>query len=208
MIEELGASGSTPLHRMPAGAKFAGLAVIATALFFVVSVPVLLAALVGSTAVALSTGRGALRLVRDLAAPTVVIAAIGAVHLVAGDPHAAAEVMSRLLALALLAHAVVLTTTTAAAIEAFEVGLAPFERFGLLDAARTALTLTLALRFVPLIVEEAAAIREAQAARGLESHPIAVVVPLVVRTLVRAGEVADAIDARGFPPRAVSRKSS
>lgn len=208
MIEGLGASGSTPLHRLPAGAKFAGLAVIATALFFIGSVPLLLAALVGAAVVALSTGRGARRLVRDLAMPGVVIAAIGGVHLVAGAPQAAAEVVPRLLALALLAHAVVLTTTTAAAIEAFEAGLMPFERIGLVDAARTALTLTLALRFVPLIVEEAAAIREAQAARGLGSHPIAVVVPLVVRTLVRAGEVADAIDARGFPPRAVSRKSS
>ncbi len=208
MIEGLGSIGATPLHRLPAGAKFAGLAVIATALFFIGSVPVLLAALVGSLVVALSTGRGARRLVRDLLMPGVVITAIGGVHLVAGDPQAAAEVVPRLLALALLAHAVVLTTTTAAAIEAFEAGLMPFERIGLLDAARTALTLTLALRFVPLIVEEAAAIREAQAARGLGSHPIAVVVPLVVRTLVRAGEVADAIDARGFPPRAVSRKSS
>ncbi len=208
MIEGLGTPGATPLHRMPAGAKFAGLAVIATALFFVASVPLLLAALAVASGLALSTGRGARRLVCDLAMPAVVIAAIGGVHLVAGDTRAAAEVVPRLLALALLAHAVVLTTTTAAAIEAFEAGLMPFERIGLLDAARTALTLTLALRFVPLIVEEAAAIREAQAARGLGSHPIAVVVPLVVRTLVRAGEVADAIDARGFPPRAVSRKSS
>lgn len=208
MIEGLGSDGATPLHRMPTGAKFLALAAIATALFFVASVPLLLAALGAAVAVALSTGRGARRLVRDLAMPAAVIAAIGGVHLVAGDPHAAAEVVPRLLALALLAHAVVLTTTTAAAIEAFEAGLMPFERIGLLDAARTALTLTLALRFVPLIVEEAAAIREAQAARGLGSHPIAVVVPLVVRTLVRAGEVADAIDARGFPPRTVSRKSS
>lgn len=206
MIEGLGTPGATPLHRMPAGAKFAGLAVIATALFFVASVPLLVAALAVAFVLALSTGRGARRLVRDLAMPAVVIAAIGGVHLVAGDTRAATEVVPRLLALTLLAHAVVLTTTTAAAIEAFEAGLMPFERIGLLDAARTALTLTLALRFVPLIVEEAAAIREAQAARGLGSHPIAVVVPLVVRTLVRAGEVADAIDARGFPPRAVSRR--
>ena len=63
------------------------------------------------------------------------------------------------------------------------------------------MTLTLALRFVPLIVEEAREIREAQAARGLGSHPIAVIVPLVVRTLVRAQVVADAIDARLSPAK-------
>ena len=59
MIEGLGETGTTPLHRLPAGAKFAGLAVIATALFFVASVPVLVAALGAALAVALSTGRGA-----------------------------------------------------------------------------------------------------------------------------------------------------
>ena len=104
MIEGLGETGTTPLHRLPAGAKFAGLAVIATALFFVASVPVLVAALGAALAVALSTGRGAARLARDLTMPGVVIAAIGGVHLLAGDLRAAAEVVPRLLALALLAH--------------------------------------------------------------------------------------------------------
>ena len=116
------------------------------------------------------------------------------------DAATAAVIVPRLMALAAFAHAVTLTTTTAEFTETLERGLAPFERLGLVDAGRVALTLTLALRFVPLIVEEAREIREAQAARGLSGSPLALVVPLVVRVLVRAEEVAQAIDARGFPP--------
>ena len=210
MIDGLGASGTTPLHRLPAGVKLGGLTAIATALFFVDDPRLLLASAVAGFAVAVSTGRGVVRLARDLLAPMVVIGLLGVVDLVVSDGQAAASVVPRLLALAFLAHAVVLTTTTAELMDTLERALAPFERVGLVDAGRVALTLTLALRFVPLIVEEAAEIREAQAARGLSAHPIAIVVPLVVRTLVRAGEVADAIDARGFPPgrdRGISRRT-
>jgi len=201
MIEGIGRSGATPLHRLPTGLKLAALALVATALFFVDRPDVL----VGAALVALlglrSTGRRFREIARDLVLPMTVIAALGVVDLVFVDVATAASVVPRLLALAFAAHAVTLTTTTAELTDTFERALGPFERLGLVDAGRASLTLTLALRFVPLIVEEAREIREAQAARGLGSHPIAVIVPLVVRTLVRAQVVADAIDARGFPPR-------
>ncbi|CFN71313.1 cobalt transport protein [Bordetella pertussis] len=53
------------------------------------------------------------------------------------------------------------------------------------------------MRFIPEIWRNYQEIREAQAARGLGAHPLALLVPLVVRTLKRAEEVAQAIDARG-----------
>ena len=200
MIDGLGSTGTTPLHRLPAGVKLAGLAVIATVLFVVREPMVLTAAAAAAIAVALSTGRGVAATARDLALPLGLVAAIGAVEWGLGDGEVAACVVPRLVALLFLAHAVTLTTSTAELAETFEAGLAPFERLGLIDAGRAALTLTLAIRFVPLIVEEAREIREAQAARGLTIRPTALIVPLVVRVLVRAEEVADAIDARGFPP--------
>jgi biotin transport system permease protein len=200
MIEGRGTTGTTPLHRLPAGAKLTGLAVVATVLFFVASPAVLGGAAAAALLVLLSTGCDRRRLARDLAMPVAVIAAVGLADLVFVDAATAAVVVPRLLALAFLAWAVVVTTTSAELLDTFERALMPFDRLGLIDAARASLTLSLALRFVPLIVEEAAEIREAQAARGLDGHPLAVIVPLVVRTLVRAEAVADAIDARGFPP--------
>jgi biotin transport system permease protein len=156
--------------------------------------------------VARSTGRDFRALGRDLTGALVVIAAVGLVDWLFVDAATAAIVVPRLLALAFLAHAVTLTTSTSELAETLEVGFRPLQRVGLLDAGRAALTLTLAIRFVPLIVEEALEIREAQAARGLSASPVALAVPLVVRVLVRAEEVAQAIDARGFPPSPSHRR--
>lgn len=200
MIDGLGSRGTTPLHRLPTGVKLAALAVLATLLFFIDQAGILTAAAAGALLLLRSTGRGFRQITRDLAVPAGVIAAVGVADLVFVDAGTAAIVVPRLLALAFLAHAVVVTTTSAELLDTFERALMPFERIGFVDAARVSLTLSLALRFVPLIVEEAAEIREAQAARGLGTHPLAVIVPLIVKTLVRAEAVADAIDARGFPP--------
>ncbi|TBW34070.1 energy-coupling factor transporter transmembrane protein EcfT [Siculibacillus lacustris] len=200
MIGGIGADGASPLHRLPAGSKLAGLAVIATALFFV-DVPAVLAiaAVIGGAAM-LSTGRAPARLARDLALPGLAVVLVGLADVLLVDAATALVAVLRLAALLFFAQAVTLTTSTGELADTLERALVPFDRLGLLDAPRVALTLTLAIRFVPLIGAEIAAIREAQAVRGLAGHPVALAVPLIVRILVRAEEIADAIDARGFPP--------
>jgi len=199
-LDDAAATGTTPLHRLAPGVKLGGLAVLATALFLVDDPRLLGTAALLALAVARSTGRSLSRLAGDLAGAMVVIAAVGVVDWVFVDRATALTVVPRLLALALLAHAVTLTTTTSELADTLETAFRPLERIGLLDAGRAALTLTLAVRFVPLIAEEAREIRDAQAARGLSASMVALAVPLVVRVLVRAEEVAEAIDARGFPP--------
>lgn len=77
--------------------------------------------------------------------------------------------------------------------------LRPFDRIGLLDAERCAFTLMLAIRFVPVMSEEIAEIREAQALRGLNRSVIALAVPLGLRILLRAEEIAEAVDLRSRP---------
>jgi biotin transport system permease protein len=62
---------------------------------------------------------------------------------------------------------------------------------------RVGLLLNLAIRCVPLVIELASEVRDAQRARGLESSPRALVVPLLVRTLRRADELGEALAARG-----------
>lgn len=72
----------------------------------------------------------------------------------------------------------------------------PFDRLGLLDAERCAFTLMLAVRFVPVMFEEIAEIREAQALRGLDRSVFALAVPLGLRILLRSEEIAEAVDLR------------
>ena len=126
----------------------------------------------------------------------------------------AAVVVLRISALVLLAMLVTLTTRSDALIAAIEKMLQPFRRFGV-NPAKVGLAFSLALRFIPVIGAQAQEIRDAQRARGLEANPIAVALPLVLRTLRMAGDVADAIEARSpyddddeLPPRFAEKAAS
>lgn len=200
MIVALARPGDTPLHRAPAGLKLGALAALATGLFFLDDPRLLALAVLAGLATARSTGADFAAIGRDLRGAAIVLAVLGLADWILVDGPTALVVVLRLAAIALFAHAVTVTTTTAELAEVLERLFAPAERLGLLDAARAALAVTLAIRFVPLIVEEANEIREAQAARGLEGSLLALAVPLMVRILVRSQDLADAIDARGFPP--------
>ncbi|NLH81991.1 MAG: energy-coupling factor transporter transmembrane protein EcfT [Phyllobacteriaceae bacterium] len=81
----------------------------------------------------------------------------------------------------------------------------PFDRLGLLDAKKSAFVLMLAVRFVPVMFEEMAEIREAQALRRLDRSIFALAVPLGLRILLRAEEIAEAVDLRAPSSRKVAR---
>lgn len=197
MIEPLYLPGHSPLHRLPAGLKLAGLLLAGALLFAVSALPALSGALAAAALLLWSTGitRAAVwRQVRGLVWILAAVAAFAAAF--QGGMHAAAVVL-RVAALVALALAVTVSTRTYDLIAVCEWVLRPLERLGLADAGKVALALALTLRFVPEIWRNYQDIREAQAARGLGRHPLALIVPLIVRTLKRAEEVAQAIDARG-----------
>ncbi len=72
------------------------------------------------------------------------------------------------------------------------------------------LLMSLALRFVPVLGQEAERIRKAQAARGLDAangnlrdkwrSALSLFIPLIVLSFLRAEELAQAMDARGYNP--------
>ncbi|AZW13851.1 energy-coupling factor transporter transmembrane component T family protein [Bordetella bronchiseptica] len=197
MIEPLYVAGASFLHRLPAGLKLAALALAGVGLFLLSDWRVLAAVLAGAALLVWRSGVGAAAWWRQTRGLALIVLAVGLfTGLMQGWPHAAVVVL-RVAALIGLAMAVTLTTPVPALIDACERALRPAERLGLLNAAQVALALSLALRFIPEIWRNYQEIREAQAARGLGAHPLALLVPLVVRTLKRAEEVAQAIDARG-----------
>ncbi|MFJ0593832.1 energy-coupling factor transporter transmembrane protein EcfT [Bordetella bronchiseptica] len=193
MIEPLYVAGASFLHRLPAGLKLAALALAGVGLFLLSDWRALAAVLAGAALLVWRSGVGAAAWWRQTRGLALIVLAVGLfTGLMQGWPHAAVVVL-RVAALIGLAMAVTLTTPVPALIDACERALRPAERLGLLNAAQVAL----ALRFIPEIWRNYQEIREAQAARGLGAHPLALLVPLVVRTLKRAEEVAQAIDARG-----------
>ena len=196
MIEPLYIQGDRWLHRQPAAYKLAALVAAGIGLFVVQNVWGLLAAFAVSSALVWSTGVSAGAWWRQVRGLIWVLLAIGIFAVVFQGWLQAAVVLLRIGALVGLAMAVTLSTRSSDLIAACERALLPLERLGWVNAGKVALALALTLRFVPEIWRHYQEIREAQAARGLARNPVALIVPLVVRTLKRAQQVAQAIDAR------------
>lgn len=196
MLEPLYIRGDRWLHRVPAGAKLGVLVLAGIALFFVQHLWVLTGALALAVVLVVLTGVSAATWWRQARGLVWVLAAIAVFAAVLQGWLQAAVVVLRIGTLVGLAMAVTLSTRSADLIAACERALGPLERLGWVNASKVALALALTLRFVPEIWRQYQEIREAQAARGLARNPVAVLVPLIVRTLKRAEQVAQAIDAR------------
>jgi biotin transport system permease protein len=189
--------GDSVLHRAPAGAKLAALAIAAVAVLRVSAVGTLglaVAATVVIAAVAHVPWRTCLAQLRPIC--WFAIPLLGFQWLTAG-PTRAAVVVGQLFVLVLLAALVTLTTQVTAILDAFEAALRPLERFGV-SPTRVGLVLALTVRCIPLVAQTYAEAREAQRSRGLERSPAALVVPLVVRLLKKADALGAALAARGI----------
>jgi biotin transport system permease protein len=192
--------GDSLIHRAPAGLKLMALALLGSVLFLISDLVLLGSAMAfaGAALAALRPPRDRLR--TQLGGAVVLIAVVAALAAWSDGLHHGAVVAARFSALVLAALAVTLSTRASDMLEAIERALEPLDRRGLVDAARVSLAVSLVLRFVPAILGHYREIREAQAARGLQANLLALIVPLVVRTLKGADDVAAAIEARGFPP--------
>lgn len=113
----------------------------------------------------------------------------------------------RLLFLIMITSLLTLTTTPIDITVGLETLLGPFKRFGL-PVHEFALMMSIALRFIPTLLEETEKIMKAQAARGAQfsSGPIKerlksivpLLVPLFVSAFKRAEDLAMAMEARGY----------
>lgn len=196
MMEPLYVAGASPLHRLPAWLKLAGLVAAGAGLFLLRDPRWLGLAFAVAVALVWSTGGSARAVWRQVRGLLWVLLAVGLFTAWFQGGMQALAVLLRVGAMVGLALAVTLATRTSDLIAVCEHALKPLERVGLVDAGKVALALALALRFVPEIWRNFQEIREAQAARGLGAHPLALIVPLIVLTLKRAQEVSEAIDAR------------
>jgi biotin transport system permease protein len=200
MISSLYIPGDSPVHRLKPGIKIMSLAVFGTLIFAFSSIPLAFSAFASVlilhriSGIPLSIGISQLK-------PTIVIlAVIFVVQALIDHWTTAVLVVVRLSALLLLASLVTLTTRTSDMIESLEHGL-EWLRFLGVNPAKASLTISLALRFIPVLATIAGDVREAQRARGLDRSIIAVAIPVLVRTLKMADDIANAIEARSYDPQ-------
>jgi biotin transport system permease protein len=198
----------TWLHRWPAGLKLLFLFIMGTALVLTDRLIILGGATIVAGLVCLSVHWPPFKQGSASSTPSTVfvwpLITLGAIVAYIGffsGLEQALVVLCRLLALLLFAVSVMATTGVTAMMAVVEKVLQPFDRWGWLRADKVALMFGISLRLMPVLLEQWHEIREAQAARGHHASPLALLVPMLVRTLQRANEMADAIDARGGSSR-------
>ena len=138
-----------------------------------------------------------------------VLLRLGVVRVTTGDLHAAATITLRLVALIVLVSLATSVTATRELINGTDMLLAPLGRVGL-PGHEMALTLTVALRFLPILAIEAEHIAKAQVSRGASLGRgrggifrrtrllLPLLVPLFLAALRRAEVLAMAMEARGY----------
>lgn len=188
--------GRSPLHRLPAGVKFAGLLAATIAVVLISSPPVLggavLVVVAGHLLARISPRRcwQAARLVVPMGL------LVFALQWWLRDLDSALAVSLRLAAAVGAANLFTLTTRVDDLIAAVERALRPLRRAGA-RPERTGLLVGLTLQAVAALSAIAAQTREAQRARGADRSLTAFAVPFLVRTLRHADELGEALAARG-----------
>ena len=190
-------AGTTLLHRLPAGAKLVALLLAGVATVVVRGPLASGVALVLALLLVVWSGAGLATTVRALRGLVIVVAVLFAWQAWQSGWPRAVETVGHILALALLATVLTVTTRVDDLLEAITAGLRPLRRLGI-DGDRVALTFALTIRAIPTTLELAEETRKAAQARGLERDPRARLVPFVIRVVARAHETGAALHARGI----------
>lgn len=191
--------GRSFLHSLPAGAKLAGLVLSGTAIFLVSDLRMLAGMLAATLLLYKAAGMALREAARPLRSAALLLLVIFAAQAALNTWEQALTVVLRFVILITLANLVTLTTTVSAVMERLSAWLAPLARVGV-NPIKISLAVSLAIRFIPLLMTIGSEVRDAQRARGLERNILAMALPLIVRTLRMADEIAEAIEARGFDP--------
>lgn len=188
--------GTSLLHRLPAGAKLGMLVLAGVGSIFVRS-PWTTAVVLGVVLLGYVVARMPAGVLAMMLRPLLLILVPLAIfHTVVSGWAAAFVLVGVIVALVLLANLVTLTTRTSDLIDVVVRVCGPLRRVGV-SPDRVGLLLHLTIRAVPLVIDLARRVRQAQHARGLSASPRAFAVPLIVGALRRADDFGDALAARG-----------
>lgn len=118
-------------------------------------------------------------------------------------------IILRIVSLIFISSLLTLTTKPTDLNNGLEIVLKPFERIGL-KTSILAMMISIALRFIPTLINEADKILKAQASRGVDFKEgkyrekivqiISLLIPMFVVSHKRAEDLANAMEARGYAP--------
>ena len=188
--------GHSWLHSLRAGPKLIALAGLGASLMAIHSLLILTIVLFCIAGLTYFSGITPAKLWRQLKALFWFVLILGLYSAWVQSPEAAMEMLLRLISLILAALIVSMTTPITQMMAVVERMLQPLDRRGWVDVNKLSLAFGLTLRLIPELSVQWNDIREAQAARGIKPGVLTMLFPMLVRTLRRAEEIAEAIDAR------------
>ena len=202
MMLSLYVAGDSFVHRLPAGTKLLILFAGGVALFSFSGIAAHGGELMVVAALFRVAGLPWREILHQLRPALLFLVPIFLFHVFVTDWMLGLETVLRVLVLLLLAVLVTLTTKLSDMIDVVERGTRPLRHVGI-NPSKVGMMLSMVIRFIPLMMREAQEILEAQRARGLERSAIALLVPLLIKTLKMADDLSDAIDARGYDAETV-----
>ncbi|MBO6917367.1 MAG: energy-coupling factor transporter transmembrane protein EcfT [Rhizobiaceae bacterium] len=188
--------GSSVLHRMPTWSKFFLLISFSILFYAIEDLRILAVILAAAIALVVYVRVPVRRLKAMFLLPLFMVLLFSIFSAFVNDLNAGLLTFFRLTSLVIIAACVTVTTRIEDFMAFIENLLLPLSFIPFIKPKTVSLTLSLTLRFIPEIFKLGMDIKEAQAARGLNSNPLALIVPLIVLTLKRADDISDAIDAR------------
>lgn len=188
--------GQSVLHKMPTWVKFFLLISFSIAFYAIYDLRVLAFILALSIILVVYVKVPVRRLKAMFLLPLFMVLLFSLFSAFVNDLNSGLLTFFRLTSLVIIAACVTVTTKIEDFMEFVENLLLPLSFIPFIKPKTVSMTLSLTLRFIPEIFKLGMDIKEAQAARGLKSSPIAFIVPLIVLTLKRADDISDAIDAR------------
>ncbi|WP_431709487.1 energy-coupling factor transporter transmembrane component T family protein [Glutamicibacter uratoxydans] len=197
----LGVRNNSWLAQVPAALKFGSLLALSIGIYLLTQWLVLLLCLLIAVAVLLSTRAQLKQLLWPFSSLALIAGLIWVLLGIQTGWEQGAVAALRLLTLCVLAYAVSLSTTFEQMLDLFQKVVSPLRVLGA-NPAQISLGLALTIRFIPELQRVYFEVREAQHARGLQNNPMAISVPLVIRSLRIAEETAEALDARGYDSNA------
>ncbi|QUJ75843.1 energy-coupling factor transporter transmembrane protein EcfT [Sulfitobacter albidus] len=187
----------TRAHDWPAGAKLLALCVATIALFAVKDPWVLALAAAGVAALYAVPGRVFLRHGAARLRPLwPFVALVLAWHGLTGDLPGGLAIVLRMGAAVALANLVTMTTSLTEMRALLARGLAPLARLGV-NTRAVELAVVMVIRFTPVMAQHGATLAEGWRARSRRRPGWRIIVPLMVRALDDADDVAEALRARG-----------
>jgi biotin transport system permease protein len=191
-------AGESWLHRMSAGIKVVGL-FGAVLLVLLARTPLAAGAALLVSVLMLASARLPWPAVRGgLRGLSILLVVVFLAQWWAEGPLEAAIGLGRVAASVLLAWTVSMTTRVSAMLAVLEAGLGPL-RVLRVSPERAALTVALAIRCVPMLLDAVRQADDARLARGARRSVSSLAVPVVIRSLRMADGLGEALAARGHP---------